>query len=358
MWALEIVYSGNPCFGRSWKFRVFFGQIGFPHFDRLLLFLFEFATTIWQITIGDTMFLCRMGLRSASRKRAPHDERCSSPLLHQAGSRLSKFPTWFSNTLDGFQLAAYSQGGMELSMSGGGESPMTTMNLSRIGHLSPQWEGLADICTLTPLPMAPPRPAPTSVTTLDRSGLSPCFSSQLIDPSCNGGSSATGHNHSLGKLLRRSPPRFRQPAARSPLNFKTQQGRCNQNQSLASTHLSQEHSQGGKHNALSINSSGEDDDIHDSLRCPEVVSPLQTTITKSGSPNQKRVNPPRQGGSLEQGPSKAGGGMVMSSSPGLRSSCKFTLQALPSLPPLTPPFSCSWLCLCGNAFLEVSYKTN
>ncbi|CAK9233119.1 unnamed protein product [Sphagnum jensenii] len=267
-----------------------------------------------------------MGLRSASRKRAPHDEHCSSPLLHQAGSRPSKFPTWFSNTLDGFQLAAYSQGAMELSMSGGGESPMTTMNLSRIGHLSPQWEGLADICTLTPLPMAPPRPTPTSVTTLDRSGFSPCFSSQLIDPSCNGGSSATRHNHSLGKLLRRSPPRFRQPAARSPLNFKTQQDRCNQNQSLASTHLSQEHSQGGKHNALSINSSGEDDDIHDSLRCPEVASPLQTTITKSGSPNQKRVNPPRQGGSLEQGPSKAGGGMVMSSSPGLRSSCKFTLQ--------------------------------
>ncbi|CAM6010218.1 unnamed protein product [Sphagnum balticum] len=282
-----------------------------------------------------------MGLRSASRKRAPHDEHCSSPLLHQAGSRLSKFPTWFSNTLDGFQLAAYSQGAMELSMSGGGESPMTTMNLSRIGHLSPQWEGLADICTLTPLPMAPPRPTPTSVTTLDRSGLSPCFSSQLIDPSCNGGSSATRHNHSLGKLLRRSPPRFRQPAARSPLNFKTQQDRCNQNQSLASTHLSQEHAQGGKHNALSINSSGEDDDIHDSLRCPEVASPLQTTITKSGSPNQKRVNPPRQGGSLEQGQSKAAGGMVMSSSPGLRSSCKFTLQALPSLPPLTPPFSCS-----------------
>jgi hypothetical protein len=304
------------------------------------------------------MFLCRMGLRSASRKRAPHDEHCSSPLLHQAGSRPSKFPTWFSNTLDGFQLAAYSQGAMELSMSGGGESPMTTMNLSRIGHLSPQWEGLADICTLTPLPMAPPRPTPTSVTTLDRSGFSPCFSSQLIDPSCNGGSSATRHNHSLGKLLRRSPPRFRQPAARSPLNFKTQQDRCNQNQPLASTHLSQEHSQGGKHNALSINSSGEDDDIHDSLRCPEVASPLQTTITKSGSPNQKRVNPPRQGGSLEQGPSKAGGGMVMSSSPGLRSSCKFTLQALPSLPPLTPPFSCSWLCLCGNAFLEVSYKTD
>ncbi|CAK9230129.1 unnamed protein product [Sphagnum jensenii] len=284
-------------------------------------------------------------LRSGSRKRAS-DEHCSSTLLQQAGSRPSKSPTWFSNTIDGFQLTANSQGAMELSVDGGTESPLTTMNISRIEHLSPQWEGLADICTLTPLPLAPSRPTPASVTTLDRAGESPRFSAQLIDSTYQGGSSATGHHDGLGRRLRRSPPRFRQPAARSPLHL-TQQNTCNENHlihsrpSSASTHLPVEHSQGGKNSMLAISASGEDDDTPDFLKCPEVTSPLQTTITKSGSPKQKRVTPPRHCDSREQGPSKSVGGSVPSSSPGLRNGRKFTLQALPSLPPVTPPFSCS-----------------
>ncbi|CAM6047650.1 unnamed protein product [Sphagnum compactum] len=284
-------------------------------------------------------------LRSGSRKRAS-DEHCSSTLLQQAGSRLSKSPTWFSNTIDGFQLTANSQGAMELSVDGGTESPLTTMNISRIGHLSPQWEGLADICTLTPLPLAPSRPTPASVTTLDRAGESPRFSTQLNDSTYQGGSSGTGHHDGLGRHLRRSPPRFRQPAARSPLHL-TQQNTCNENHlihsrpSSASTHLPVEHSQGGKNSMLAISASGEDDDTPDFLKCPEVTSPLQTTITKSGSPKQKRVTPPRHCDSREQGPSKSVAGSVPSSSPGLRNGRKFTLQALPSLPPVTPPFSCS-----------------
>jgi hypothetical protein len=298
----------------------------------------------------NTFVLCRLGrsisrLRSGSRKRAS-DEHCSSTLLQQAGSRPSKSPTWFSNTIDGFQLTANSQGAMELSVDGGTESPLTTMNISRIEHLSPQWEGLADICTLTPLPLAPSRPTPASVTTLDRAGESPRFSAQLIDSTYQGGSSATGHHDGLGRRLRRSPPRFRQPAARSPLHL-TQQNTCNENHlihsrpSSASTHLPVEHSQGGKNSMLAISASGEDDDTPDFLKCPEVTSPLQTTITKSGSPKQKRVTPPRHCDSREQGPSKSVGGSVPSSSPGLRNGRKFTLQALPSLPPVTPPFSCS-----------------
>ncbi|CAM6022196.1 unnamed protein product [Sphagnum balticum] len=285
-------------------------------------------------------------LRSGSRKRAS-DEHCSSTLLQQAGSRPSKSPTWFSNTIDGFQMTANSQGAMELSVDGGTESPLTTMNISRIEHLSPQWEGLADICTLTPLPLAPSRPTPASVTTLDRAGESPHFSTQLIDSTYQGGSSATGHHDGLGRRLRRSPPRFRQPAARSPLHL-TQQNTCNENHlihsrpSSASTHLPVEHSQGGKNSMLAaISASGEDDDTPDFLKCPEVTSPLQTTITKSGSPKQKRVTPPRHCDSREQGPSKSVAGSVPSSSPGLRNGRKFTLQALPSLPPVTPPFSCS-----------------
>lgn len=127
-------------------------------------------------------------LRSTGRKRAASDEHCASP-LPQRGSRPSKSPTRFSHTLDAFHPVSYPHNETDFSMSGGGDSPMTTPTFARIGHLSPRWDGLQDICTLTPLPLAPLRPTPGSAMgTLERPG-------RLTESGYHGASSTSGHHH-------------------------------------------------------------------------------------------------------------------------------------------------------------------
>lgn len=140
---------------------------------------------------------CRLGrsllrVRSTVRKQASFDEHCASPLA-QPASRLS-------NTLDSFHLVPYPQGDADFSMTGAGDSPMTTPTFARIGHLSPRWEGLGDICTLTPLPLAPLRPTPgSSCVTSERPGASPAFSSQMTESPYHAASSTSTHHHASSR---------------------------------------------------------------------------------------------------------------------------------------------------------------
>lgn len=139
-----------------------------------------------------------------------------------------------------------------------------------------------------------------------------------------------------------SPRRFRQPAPRSPLRYDTprqnQQSNNDPNQLTPSLQSSPLAGKNLESELESVKAGADDDDTPDFIKYgDEMGSPTRTTVTNSGSPKQKRVTPPRYGGNREQGSSRIGCGN--SHSPGLRNSRKFILQALPSLPPVTPPFS-------------------
>ena len=144
-------------------------------------------------------------LRSMGRKRAStSDEHCGSPLA-EAASRPPTSPTRFSQTLDGFHLVPYPQGDTDFSMSAAGESPMTTPTFARIGHVSPRWEGLGDLCTLTPLPLAQLRPTPgSSCVTIERPGTSPAFSSHMTESPYHAGSSTSVHQRVAARYLQRT----------------------------------------------------------------------------------------------------------------------------------------------------------
>lgn len=273
-------------------------------------------------------------VRSTGRRRDSFDEHCASPLA-QPSSRLS-------NTLDSFQLVPYPQGDADFSMSGAGDSPMTTPTFARIGHLSPRWEGLGDICTLTPLPLAPLRPTPGSCVTSDRPGASPAFSSQMTESPYHAASSTSTHHHASSRNWSPHSPRFRQPAPRSPSRFDTP--RQSQISSIDQGHLRQfapsmqpsQHSGKNLQSELeSVKMSADDEDTPEFLKYQdEMGSPSRSTVTKSSSPKQKRVTPPRYGGNREQASSRDGSGTP----PGLRNARKFILQALPTMPSTTPSF--------------------
>ncbi|KAG0609999.1 hypothetical protein M758_7G031100 [Ceratodon purpureus] len=287
-------------------------------------------------------------LRSMGRKRgSASDEHCGSPLADPA-SRPPTSPTRFSQTLDGFHLVPYPQGDSDFSMSAAGESPMTTPTFARIGHVSPRWEGLGDICTLTPLPLAQLRPTPgSSCVTVERPSASPAFSSHMTESPYHAGSSTSVHQRVAARHWsphEDSPSRFRQPAPRSPLRFDTprQSQLSDQCHSTPPTPSMPQQSPvliSGRNLQSDLESAklvADDDGTPEFLKYADESfgSPSRSTVTKSNSPKQKRVTPPRYGGYREPASSRGGGGSIPQSSLARR----FILQALPTPPSGAPSY--------------------
>ncbi|KAG0566023.1 hypothetical protein KC19_7G032300 [Ceratodon purpureus] len=286
-------------------------------------------------------------LKSTGRKRGSTSEEHSASPLVEGSSRPPTSPTEFSQTVDAFHLVPYPQHDTDFSMSVAGESPMTTPTFARMGHVSPRWEGLGELCTLTPLPMAQVRPTPgSSCVTMERPGTSPAFSSYMTESPYHAGSSTSVHQRASSRHWSPhdiSPGRFRQPPPRSPLQFDTprQAQLSDQCQSTPPTPSmpqvasSQELGVSGKRleGDLEFAKVGVDDDgTPDFLKCGEdsMGSPSRSIVTKSSSPKQKRVTPPRYGGNRE---AASGGDGGCGSVPLAR---KFILQALPSGPSVAP----------------------
>lgn len=238
-------------------------------------------------------------------------------------------------------------------------SPVSTPK-SRIATLSPRWDGLADICTLTPLAQAPVRPTPASASTMDnRSGASPSFSNRQC---AELGSTYSGPSLAeCGEFADSCSPVFKHPDSQSPAT-RSASNNCNHYQSPlhpqhtpASAHptpptpsLSSSQGTAGGKPCFSSNAdilpaylsfdSADDIDTPDFLKYSEaVVQQSPQILAKTNSPKQiKRVSPPHYDGLLKDRGSRilspGGGG----SPSGLRNGRKFILQALPSFPSLTP----------------------
>uniref|UniRef100_A0A7I4EMG6 CRC domain-containing protein n=1 Tax=Physcomitrium patens TaxID=3218 RepID=A0A7I4EMG6_PHYPA len=286
-------------------------------------------------------------LRTSLRKRIdPSDELCHSPLA-QPVSRPSKSPTRFAHALDAFHLVPSYQGhsDADFSMSGAGDSPMTTPTFARMGHLSPRWDGLGDLCTLTPMQtLAPLRPTPgSSCITVERPGASPAFSSHLTESPYQAAASTNVHQrHASSRHWSPHSPRFRQPAPRSPFDTPrqsqlscTDQGHptpltpAMQSYQLLSGKNLQSELELAKVNVADDDGTPEFTKYADETRDS---SPSRSTVTKSSSPKQKRVTPPRYSGNREPSNSSNGGcgSNSLASSPVSRNARKFILQALPT----------------------------
>lgn len=205
-----------------------------------------------------------------------------------------------------------------------------------MNQLSPRWDGLGDICTLTPLPQAPLRPTPASISTLGRTGASPSLSYQSIEPI------SSYQPDKLDSVSKSSPPASQKASDYSPLSsFESRIAHSSCDYSMPSTAALSSSTYGGSDKVKADNSRSsrisflcDDSDTPDFLKYTDSTN--SPVITKSGSPKQKRVSPPHIEGVRDR---NRDGRVVFDSpgrSPGLRSGRKFTLQALPSLPPVKP----------------------
>ncbi|KAJ7569620.1 hypothetical protein O6H91_01G086200 [Diphasiastrum complanatum] len=182
-------------------------------------------------------------------------------------------------------------------------SPLSKIITSNMSELSPRWDGLDDICTLTPLPQHPSRPLPTSISNLDKT---------VATLSGNG----QDKEHRLGSLALRigysegSSSAFRQPGTSSLLfqtaaNSTSMPGTPLLSSTLCCATKNSTHELVDDNcPAMFLKDSGEQRTAHN---VDEATIPFKTRITRS-SPKQKRVR------------------LGMAGSPRLR---KFVLQALP-----------------------------
>eukprot|EP01018_Ginkgo_biloba_P010672 Gb_38828 [translate_table: standard] len=271
-------------------------------------------------------------LKSSGKRRFASED-LESPTISQPCAKPPRSPGKIPRSTKGLQgnaTAIHNYQGVKSSA-----SLIYTPKMEKSGQFSPRWDGLGDICTLTPMAQPPSRPAAASVAMVDGVEVSPFSGKQNEISSSSNGPLVSRHSCPVS-----SSPVFRQPAARSPvctsdsLHWQTPVNArttpvtpaltssvCNVGNKLAVGSDFDIHS----HN---ISSSAEDD-------TPEILkdncSPIR--MLKASSPNQKRVSPPHNYCPKEM----TSRGLM--SSPGLRSGRKFILQSVPSFPPLTPSFS-------------------
>ncbi|KAG6551948.1 hypothetical protein Mapa_006565 [Marchantia paleacea] len=274
--------------------------------------------------------------RAIGRTRSIGKKRSSSPLSQPCGGLLQRSPTDSSqsplNLCGDANFSAHQNPEFQLSKTE--RSPNSTPKFTRISQLSPRWERLGDICTLTPLPQAPLRPTPASISTLERTGASPCFNRQSMEAVSSYQSDLADFT-SLGK-----PSSFQLPpddSPPSPSNRRISQSTSRQTPctpSLSSPAFTgkEEMTFGDSRSGQFACYSQDDDDTPDFLRYSEDAhSPL---ISKTSSPKQKRVSPPHFEGLREKcrGDNRNIFDSPARSSPGLRSSRKFILTAISGLP--------------------------
>ncbi|KAL2643747.1 hypothetical protein R1flu_011334 [Riccia fluitans] len=257
--------------------------------------------------------------RSASKKRPP------SPWQQRASPRslrnCAEDPLSPMNVCPDSTFAA--QQDPEFQLSKIERSPNTTPKFTRMTQLSPRWERLGDICTLTPLPQAPLRPTPASISTLERSGASPCFNRQGMETVSSYKSDFVDFTSLVKPSSFQLPPDDSSP---SPSNR-----RCSTSHQTPCTPFTGKDDMKFDDNrsAQFGGYSQDDDDTPAFLRYSDVaMSPM---ITKNGSPKQKRVSPPQFEGHRDR--VRGDGRNIFDArlprpSPGLRSSRKFILTSI------------------------------
>ncbi|XP_057833405.2 uncharacterized protein LOC131044154 isoform X1 [Cryptomeria japonica] len=260
------------------------------------------------------------------RRFTPED--LESPSLSLSSAKPPRSPAKILRSTKGNDTAIFNHQAGSKTLA----SPIFTRKMENSGQFSSKWDGLADICTLTPALQPPLRPASASVNNVDGTEVSP-FSGQHNEisslnsrpfasrRSCPGGSSAVfGHAVSQSPVCTSDSIHWQTPvsAQTTPVTPTLYNSVCNVGKKLAD---------GSDIDMRSQDVSGSaEDDTPDILK--NDCSPMRGL--KASSPNQKRVSPPHNYCHKEM--SKR----APISSPRLKSGRKFILQSVPSFPPLTP----------------------
>lgn len=267
--------------------------------------------------------------RSASKRRFSSEE-LHSPTFLLSSVKLSRSPSRLLRSCKGAQNSPPGAStGMQPPKVG--SSPVSTPRILRIGQFSPRWDGLGDICTLTPLPQAPPRPTPASASVRDGADSSPSINRQH----CNKlSSSGTGSARNSSKFTRLTSPVSQHQSSQSSVLCQTP---ANMRGTPATPVFASpacamndkscyEESEAFGHQCVG---SVEDDGTPEFLKDPELeCSPV--CLLNSSSPKHKRVSPPHHHASREA----LHRGLQ---SPCMRSGRKFILQSIPSVPPTPFP---------------------
>ncbi|KAL3696725.1 hypothetical protein R1sor_010801 [Riccia sorocarpa] len=209
-------------------------------------------------------------------------------------------------------------------------SPSTTPKFTRISQLSPRWERLGDICTLTPLPQAPVRPTPASISTLDRSGASPCFNRQGMETVSSYKGDIVDFTSSGKPSSFQLPPDDSPPSPSNKRYSFSHQTPCTPSVTTAPPFTAKDDMKFDDNRSAQFGVYPQDDDDTPAfLRYSETA--MSPVITKNGSPKQKRVSPPHFEG-LRDRPRGDGRNIFESPvarlSPGLRSGRKFILTSI------------------------------
>ena len=120
--------------------------------------------------------------RSTASRRSFSTEELQSPTFClSASTKQSRSPSNLPGSSKGAQ--SNSPGApVKSSLPKVGSSPISTPRIMRIGQFSPRWDGLSDICTITPLPQAPARPTvATPVSGIDGIDSSPSMNEHQPD---------------------------------------------------------------------------------------------------------------------------------------------------------------------------------
>lgn len=212
-------------------------------------------------------------------------------------------------------------------------SPMFTPKMDKSGKFSPQWDCLADICTLTPMLHPPMRPSASSASNVDGIDVSPFSGQQNEISSMSSRPLASRHSCHVGTSIG-----FRQPAARSPICTSENihwQTPVNAKVTPVTPALSTTACTAGNKLSDGSDFDMQSHDVSDSLEddTPDILknNGSPTRGLKASSPNQKRVSPPHN-----YCPKELMNMRPISSTPGIRSGRKYILQSVPSFPPLTP----------------------
>eukprot|EP00250_Pteridium_aquilinum_P013527 c21393_g1_i1 orf=1043-4429(+) len=242
----------------------------------------------------------------------------SSAKPSRSPSRLPRSPSRLLRSCKG-SLNSPPMASTGISLPKSGSSPVSTPRILRIGRFSPRWDGLDEICTLTPGLQAPLRPTPASASVLDRADLSPSINEQNCNELSSTGNVSVRRSSKLTCLTSPiSQPQLSQ--CQTPANTQGTPGTQTFSPACAMDKKpSYEDSKAYGHQFM------EDDGTPEFLKDPEPEY-LPICLLNSSSPKHKRVSPPHHHAAREL--SHRG-----LQSPGVRSSRKFILQSIPSVPP-------------------------
>ncbi|KAH7279378.1 hypothetical protein KP509_37G017200 [Ceratopteris richardii] len=237
---------------------------------------------------------------------------CQSPSL------LSRSPSRLLRSCKGTQNSPPT-GSSGVPLPKSSTSPVSTPRILRIGQFSPRWDGLDDICTLTPGLQAPLRPTPTSTSVLDRADLSPSVEEQPCNDISSTGNCSLRQSARLSRL---TSPMSQQHSSQCLTPANTEASPQTQTPCAAVCDMDNKFAHGNS-NAYT-HQLMEDDGTADILKESDPEC-LPACLLSSSSPKHKRVSPPHHH-ALREGPYRG------LQSPGIRNSRKFILQSVPSVP--------------------------